>query len=163
VFQGHVGRGVAGVRQAASAVTLVKEDDPELAGVERPPVARRAPRPGAAVHDQRWHAIGVPAGLPVHEVPVTRIQQAGLIGLDIRIPRHYRILLARRPREPDHGAQPGRRVFQRHDSAAGLDGGVDDGQLRAADQQATVRELHNLAPVVTPAPSAECGSQVDIH
>src|SRR5207249_2643178 len=68
---------------------------PELLRVKRPPVSRRAPRPRAAVHDQRWHAIGVPTGLPVHEVPVTGIQQAGLIGLDIRIPRHAKDLMAR--------------------------------------------------------------------
>ena len=91
--QAHVSRGVAGVRQAAAAVALVEEDDPELLRVKRPPASRRAPRPRAAVHDQRWHAIGVPAGLPVHEVPVTGVQQAGLIGLDIRIPRHAEDLI----------------------------------------------------------------------
>src|SRR6266568_2142323 len=86
--QAHVSRGVAGVRQAAAAVALVEDDDPELLRVEGPPVSRRAPRPRSAVHDQRWHAIRVPAGLPVHEVPVTRVQQTALIRLDIRIPRH---------------------------------------------------------------------------
>jgi hypothetical protein len=84
----HVSRGVAGGRQAAAAVALVEDDDPELLRVERLPVSRRAPRPRAAVHDQRWHAIRVAAGLPVHEVPVTGVQQAGLVGLDIRVPGH---------------------------------------------------------------------------
>jgi hypothetical protein len=88
----HVSRGVAGGRQAAAAVALVEDDDPELLRVERPPVSRRAPHSWAAVHDQRWHAIGVPAGLPVHEVPVTGVQQAGLVGLDIRIRGHAKIV-----------------------------------------------------------------------
>ena len=46
------------------------------------------------MHDQRWHAFRVPAGLPVHKVPITRVQKASLIGLDIRILGHTEILLA---------------------------------------------------------------------
>ena len=95
--QAHVGRGVAGVRQAATAVALIEDDDPELLWVERPPVSNRATRPRAAMHDQRGHAIGVPAGLPVHEVPVARIQQAALIGLEIRVLRHTKDLIGGAP------------------------------------------------------------------
>jgi hypothetical protein len=56
------------------------------------------------------------------------------------------MLLARRQREPDDGAQPRSRVLQRHNSAAGLCGGTDDGQPQAArTSEQTTRELHNLA------------------
>ena len=105
--QRHVGGGVTGVRQAASAVALVEEDDPERAGVERPPVSNRAPRSRAAVHDQRRHPVRVTAGLPVHEVPVTRIQQAAVIRLDIRIPGHAEILPTVRDQPPpEHKSAP---------------------------------------------------------
>jgi hypothetical protein len=54
--------------------------------------------------------------------------------------------VARRQREPDDGEQPRRRVLQRHNPAAGLCGGTEDGQPQAArTSEQTVRELHNLA------------------
>src|SRR3984957_16532905 len=109
--QGHVYRRVARMWQAAIAVALVEQDDPELLRVERPPAAPRAPTPRAAVHDQRRHPIGVPAGLPVHEVPVARVQQAGLIGLDIWVRGHGEDLMRERvtaSRRPGAGLAAGR-------------------------------------------------------
>ena len=58
--QAHVGRGVAGGRQAAAAVALVEQDDPELLRVKRPPVSRRAPHPGPPC----TISAGTPSGFP---------------------------------------------------------------------------------------------------
>src|SRR5215469_17731618 len=90
----HVSGRVTGVRQAAAAVALIKDDDPEPRRVKQSPGSCRASRPRPPVHDQGRRTVGIPAGLPVDEVPVPGIQEACLVRLDVRVPRHATSLLA---------------------------------------------------------------------
>ena len=102
---GHVDGGVARVREAAAAATLVEQDDPVSLGVEVAAASGAAARAGAAVHDERRLAGRVAARLPVDEVAVADVEQPVVVRLDRRERRHVSIIVTE-PASADKLARP---------------------------------------------------------
>jgi hypothetical protein len=73
------------VRRAAPAPALVKQDDSIPLGIEVPSVARGGSRSGAAMDAEHGLPIGVAADVPVDEISVVDVEQAGVVRLDRRI------------------------------------------------------------------------------
>jgi hypothetical protein len=93
----HVRGGVAGVRRAPPAGTLVEQDHLVPLRIEVPAVARRAPRSRPAVHHQGRLALRVAAGFPVHEVPVADVEHSLVVRLDRRIELVHVVTLPLQP------------------------------------------------------------------
>ena len=73
------------MRLAPTAAALVEEDGPVGAGIEVAAEACGAPRSGTAVQDDRGLTVGITAGFPVHEVPVSDVEHALLVWRDLGI------------------------------------------------------------------------------
>jgi hypothetical protein len=93
----HVRGGVAGVRRAPPAGTLVEQDHLVPLRIEVPAVARLAPRSRPAVHHQGRLALRVAAGFPVHEVPVADVEHSLVVRLDRRIELVHVVTLPLQP------------------------------------------------------------------
>src|SRR5690606_31014720 len=95
----QIGVRLTRVRRAATATTLIEQDDAVLLRIEEPPVPRCCAATRSAVQEDHGLALGIAADLPGHPVSVAREQVAAVMRLDRRIQRIH-----------VHGSQPpGRR------------------------------------------------------
>ena len=78
----HVDRGVARVREAAAAATLVEQDDAVSLRVEVAAASRAAAGAGPTVHDEGRLPGRVATRLPVDEVVVAHVEQPLVVRLD---------------------------------------------------------------------------------
>jgi hypothetical protein len=76
---------LGGVRRTASAVALVDENHLVFGRIEVPPPPGASTGARAAVDDKGRLALGVAADLPVHAVAVADVEQAVVVGLDLRV------------------------------------------------------------------------------
>ena len=83
---GQVGA-VRDMRDAATAATLVDQDDPVDRRVEHPPVGRVGAASGAAVHEHHGRAVRAAGALPVQLLAVAHVEHPRLVRLDLRIRR----------------------------------------------------------------------------
>ncbi len=79
---------VAGVRGAATAATLVEQDDPVGGRVEVPGPPGWGARAGTAVHHLGRLAVGVAAHRPVDGLSVTDVKHPLRVRLDLRVAGH---------------------------------------------------------------------------
>jgi hypothetical protein len=85
---GGVGRqidlGLARMRRAVAATSLIEQDDAERVRIEQPAMPRRARRPGATVQNDCRRTCLVPAGLPVDALALADFEETPLVRLDLR-------------------------------------------------------------------------------
>ena len=83
---GQVGA-VRDMRDAATAATLVDQDDPVDRRIEHPPVGRVGASSGPAVHEHDRRAVRAAGALPVQLLAVAHVEHPRLMRFDLRIRR----------------------------------------------------------------------------
>src|ERR1700710_2826485 len=79
----HVNVIPAGMRRAASATSLVEEDDPVAVRVEQSAMPGRAASAWAAMEEHGGLAVGIATHLPIQRVAVADIEHALVVRLDL--------------------------------------------------------------------------------
>src|SRR5438093_845973 len=74
-----------GVWRTPPAVALIEEYEAVGTGIKQPAVPGDTSRTRAAVQDDGWLAMWIATGLPVDAIAVIHLQEALLVGLDLRI------------------------------------------------------------------------------